>query len=415
MATGGAQGIVKGGDAERTAPEWAAWFHGTLMPWWLEQARDTLHGGFFDRLTEDGVARADDPKSTLVQARLLFTLSHLYLHKRDDRLLDGAHAAHRFLTEHLRDPRDGGYVRAADRTGRPSGLATDRVKRSYDQSFVLLALSTYQRVEPSKALADQLRDCWSFIENRLTDPETGALYEDDTFHHGGHDTGAATHALRAQNPHMHMFEALLQVYEMTGDAMWMRRAEDMLAVVRRHFIDTENGTIIEFRAADLSPAKGRDGSLREIGHQCEWSWLLDRYVRLGGHADALTLADRMMGFAERFGFHPEGPMKGAAYDEVHSDGRVMTDTMLLWPQTEAGKAYVARFERLGHGADADRAHDFMRIVFQTYFAGRKAWRNRVDGAGRTLQAEALSRLLYHVTVFVSEGERVGLWPDRTTG
>lgn len=412
MATGGAQRIARAGRGERTAPEWAVWFHGTLMPWWLEQARDTLHGGFFDRLTEDGVVQVDDPKSTLVQARLLFTLSHLYLRKPDDRLLDGARAAHRFLTEHLRDPRDGGYVRAVDRTGRPTGLATDRIKRSYDQSFVLLALSTYQRVEKSKALADQFGECWTFVETRLTDPETGALYEDDTVHHVDHGAGDA---LRAQNPHMHMFEALLQAYEMTGDAIWMRRAEDMLAVVRRHFIDAENGTIIEFRAADLSPAKGRAGSLREIGHQCEWSWLLDRYVRLGGNADALTLADRMMGFAERFGYHPEGPMKGAAYDEVHSDGRVMTDTMLLWPQTEAGKAYVARFERLGRGADAERAHDFMRIVFQIYFAGRKAWRNRVDGAGRTLQAESLSRLLYHVTVFVTEGERVGLWPDRTTG
>ncbi|MBW8444340.1 MAG: AGE family epimerase/isomerase [Arenimonas sp.] len=415
MATGGAQRIARGGHGERTAPEWAAWFHGTLMPWWLDRARDTIHGGFFDRLTEDGVVEADDPKSTLVQARLLFTLSHLHLHKPDDRLLEGARAAYRFLTEHQRDPQDGGYVRTVDRSGRPTGLPADRIKRSYDQSFVLLALSTYQRVEPTEALAGQLNECWSFIETRLTDPETGALYEDDSFHHGGHGAGAVTHALRAQNPHMHMFEALLQAYEMTGDAMWMRRAEDMLAVVRRHFLDPDNGTIVEFRAADLGPAEGRDGSLREIGHQCEWSWLLHRYVRLGGHADALALADRMMDFAERCGFHPEGPMKGAAYDEVHSDGRVMTDTMLLWPQTEAGKAYVARFERLGHGADADRAHDFMRIVFQTYFAGRKAWRNRVDGAGRTLQAEALSRLLYHVTIFVTEGERVGLWPDRTTG
>ena len=260
MATGGAQAIARVGHGERTAPDWAAWFHGALMPWWLEQAHDPIHGGFFDRLSEDGIAQVDDPKSTLAQARVLFTLSHLCLHKPDDRLLDGARAAHIFLTKHLRDRLDGGYVRAVDRTGRPTGLATDRIKRSYDQSFVLLALSTYPRLETSEAVTRQLRECWSFIETRLTEAETGALHEDDA--------GAGDHALRAQNPHMHMFEALLQAHEMTGDAIWMRRAESMLAVVRRHFVDPENGTIIEFRAADLSPAKGRDGSLREIGHQC---------------------------------------------------------------------------------------------------------------------------------------------------
>src|SRR5690606_3015365 len=90
-----AQPIARGEQDDRTAQEWAAWFHGALMPWWLEQARDSVHGGFFDALTEDGVPLNDDPKTTLAQARLLFTLSHLYLQKRDDRLLDGARAAHR--------------------------------------------------------------------------------------------------------------------------------------------------------------------------------------------------------------------------------------------------------------------------------------------------------------------------------
>ena len=54
----------------------------------------------------------------------------------------------------------------------------------------------------------------------------------------------------------------------------------------------------------------------------------------------------------------------------------------------------------------------MRLVFTRYFAGRAAWRNQVDNLGHTLQPLALSRLLYHVSVFVTEGERVGLWPSR---
>ena len=76
--------MTKGGQQRTVAPvgaddpaEWAAWFHGALMPWWLVQARDNVRGGFFDGLTEDGEPITDRPKTTLVQARLLFTLSHL--------------------------------------------------------------------------------------------------------------------------------------------------------------------------------------------------------------------------------------------------------------------------------------------------------------------------------------------------
>lgn len=406
MTKGGQQRTVMPVGADDPA-EWAAWFHGALMPWWLVQARDSVRGGFFDALTEDGVPIIDRPKTTLVQARLLFTLSHLYRQKGESQLLKGAREAYRFLTGPL-GADDGGYVRAVGRDGRPTGDPLDRVRRSYDQSFALLGLATFCGIEPDPERLGALENCWSFIETRLTDPATGALFEDDT----PDATAQPPKGLRAQNPHMHLFEALLQAYDVTGDAVWMERAERILDVVRRHFIDECNGTVIEFRSGDLSPAPGRDGMLREIGHQCEWTWLLHRYVRLGGDPQQLALTGPMMVFAERFGFQTIGPMRGAAYDEVDRQGGILSDSMLLWPQTEAGKAYIARFEQNGDPADAERARALMRLVFTRYFAGRTAWRNQVDTLGHTLQPLALSRLLYHVSVFVTEGERVGLWPSR---
>ena len=390
----------------RTPAEWANWFHTRLMPSWLLRARDDLHGGFFDQLSEDGIPVADAPKTTLVQARLLFTLSHLYQLKRDPRFLEAAHQAHVFLSRHLQDAERGGYVYAVNRDGSAMAQPENQIKRSYDQAFVLLALVTYGRVAPSTQITQQTQACWSFIDTHLTEPATGALFEDDT----GLPPADGTAPLRAQNPHMHLFEATVQAFEMTGDPAWLQRAGAIRAVVTRHFFDAQTGTIREFCGPALLPATGEAGALREIGHQCEWAWLLHRYARLGGDASALGMADALMRFAGRHGFQTQGPMAGAAYDAVYPDGRIMADTMLLWPQTEAAKAYTARFEQTGHDDDADRAHSLALLVFQHYFAGRAAWRNQVDTTGRTLQPDALSRLLYHVAVFVTEGERVGLWP-----
>ncbi|MCS0502756.1 AGE family epimerase/isomerase [Ancylobacter mangrovi] len=398
----------------RDAGAWAAWFRRELMPWWAWRAADPDFGGFFDRLLTDGNVPAGEAKTCLAQARTLFTLSHLALGGDEPALVAGAHAAYRFLRDHILDPATGGYVRAVARDGRPTGVASDRVSRSYDHSFVVLALATYGRLAPSAAAATEivaaLEDCWSFIETRLVDRASGLLLEDD----GVADPAAPDAPLRAQNPHMHMFEAALQAFEMTGEARWLARADGLLAVALKHFLDADTGTIMEFRAPDLSPAPGTAGPWREIGHQCEWAWLLHRYERLGGTAPVRAAAGRMMDFALAFGFCPEGPMRGAAYDGVAADGSLMAGTFLLWPQTEAAKAFVARFELGGEAGDAAedarRAREIAVLVFERYFAGRTVWCNQLDAQGRVLQPEALSRLLYHVAMLVTEGERLGLWP-----
>lgn len=381
------------------------WFVADLVPWWMEEAGDAEAGGFFDALGAGGAPFAPGPKTTLAQARTLFTLSHLAMFAGDRQLTEAAGRAHQFLNAHLFDPVRGGHVRAVARDGAPTGDAADLVARSYDQTFVLLALATYGRLAPAAGTAAAIDACWAFIAEQLIDPATGLLLEDD----GVHDPAAPDAPPRAQNPHMHLFEALLQAFEMTGAPVWMERAEQTLELSLRHFYDAETGSIAEFRAPDLGSAPGRLGIRREPGHQCEWAWLLHRYARLGGAADVLPVGERLMDFAHRHGFCDAGPMRGAARDAVAADGGVLENTFLLWPQTEAAKAFSARFEQSGAEVEAERARAMLALLFERYFARQSAWCNQLDVEARVLQPEALSRLLYHLALAVTEGGRVGLW------
>lgn len=385
------------------------WFVADLVPWWTGQAADAEAGGFFDALGADGTPIVTGPKTTLAQARTLFTLSHLALFAGDSRFSEAAGTAHQFLNAHLFDPARGGHVRAVARDGAPTGNAADLVARSYDQTFVLLALATYERLAPEAGTAAALDACWAFIAERLTDPATGLLLEDD----GVRDPAAPDAPLRAQNPHMHLFEALLQAFEMTGAPVWMERAEPLLELSLRHFCDAETGSIAEFRAPGLGSLPRRLGTRREPGHQCEWAWLLHRYARLGGTADVLPVAERLMDFALRHGFCDAGPMRGAVRDAVAADGSILENTFLLWPQTEAAKAFAARFERSGDEVEAERARATLALLFERYFVRQRAWCNQLDAEARVLQPEALSRLLYHLALAVTEGARVGLWPAGT--
>ncbi|TDH36248.1 hypothetical protein E2A64_13270 [Pseudohoeflea suaedae] len=392
--------------SKSAADEWATWFWDAFLDGWLKDARDGIHGGFFDALGGDGKPVADAPKTVLAQARLLFTFSHLALASGDDRFAKAAAETFSFLSC-FRQP-SGLYRRAVARDGGATGEAADALARSYDQSFVILALSTWWKLAPSEAVEAELESCWSMIEDHLVDSATGLLLEDD----GVADPAAPGAPMRAQNPHMHLYEAALQAHEMTGKPHWLERASGMRASGLAHFFDRDSGTITEFLAPDLSALKGEAGARREVGHQCEWAWLLRREMALGGPPGLAETISALESFALKHGFSRSGPLAGAAFDAVSANGQVMEETFLLWPQTEAIKMQAVR-HTVGEAGAGEVARSLLTTMFDRWFSGRPTYVNRLDAAGETIWSEALSRLLYHIVLALTEGARAGLWPGPT--
>lgn len=379
-----------------------------IVPRWYAMARDGRRGGVYERLAPDGrPVDADEPKTTLAQARVAFTLAHLHLATGDGRLLDAARDAYRFLDAHLRDE-GGGYRFSVGADGAQLDDPASQLRRTYDQSFALLALVTLRKAAPDIVPKSRIDACWRFIESRLADPRDGSLFEDDAMA----ANGARPNDLRGQNPHMHMFEALLQAFEMSGDTVWLDRADRLFAIARDRLIDPATGAVREFAAGDLGPAQGSEGSRREPGHQFEWAWLLHRYADFRRIEEPRKLAAAMIDFAERFGVRKEGELAGSPFDAIDRHGVIVEDTHLLWPLTEAGKLYAALSMSQPDAHHAARAIRIADIVFTRYFqpeSGVPLWTNRLDADGRVLWPEALSRLVYHVALFVTEGHRAGLW------
>lgn len=383
--------------ALRSAGEWAGWFWSVSFPDWLKRATDP-EGGLFDALDTNGAADPSAGKTVLAQARSLFTLSHLAQLSRDPALKAAAGRQVAMLDCFRKAP--GLYRRMAARDGQP----LDDVARSYDQTFIILGLSTWNRLAPSPMVEAEIEACWQALATKLTDPVTGLLLEDDTVT----DPAAPDAPPRAQNPNMHLYEACLQAFEMTGNLLWQLRAASLRAIALQHFLDQSHGSIAEFLTPGLRSLPGTEGQRREPGHQCEWAWLLRREVELGGDPALLPTAQRLEAFADAHGFASTGAMAGAVYDAVSAQG-VMEETHLLWPQTEAIKAFAMR-HTAGEAAAGDRARALLCQMFDRWFAERPVFVNRLDSQGRTLWPEALTRLQYHLVLALTEGARAGLWP-----
>lgn len=389
--------------AERVARAWDV-----LLSDWLPQVTDPDFG-MFDALDAAGRPDFQSDKTILAQARMLFSLSHLALVRDGDpRLVTLAKRQAGALAAYRKAP--GLYRRAVRRDGAPTGRAADEIARSYDQAFVLLGLATWNRIAPSNATELEIEACWTAIGSHLTDVHTGLLVEDDSVV----DAAAPNAPPRAQNPHMHLYEACLQAFEMMGSAVWLDRAAGLRSHALLHFLDKETGSVREWIAPDLSDLPGTEGSRREPGHQCEWSWLLRREAGFSGNASLHDLASRLMDFADRHGFAQSGPMRGAALDAVSATGKVQEPTFLLWPQTEAIKVF-AQHHADGDAFAGERAKSLMTLVFDRWFSGTPFWINRVDSGGAILWRECLTRLFYHLALALTEGARAGLWaaPHRT--
>ena len=321
--------------------EWVDWFVSQFLPAWIERARDPHGFGFYDALDENGQPLHPDRRTVLAQARLLFTFSHLALLTHNDAFQQAACVARESLSAFRKSA--GSYCRARAGDKRLTDNADDNVATSYDQCFVILGLCTFGKLQPDKDIDSELDACWQFIESHLIDDATGLLLEHDEITEPSH----AGSPCRAQNPHMHLFEAALQAYEMTGHTRWLDRAKQMRSKGLEYFYDQETGTLIEFIAPDLAPLTGRDGKRREIGHQCEWAWLLYREAELGGDSSVTEIADNLLAFADDTGFVTTGTMQGAAFDAVSSDRSWREKTFLLWPQTEAVKTFAIRKDKPG--------------------------------------------------------------------
>ncbi len=375
------------------------------MPSWIKNAHNPKQIGYYDAFDQTGRPIDPDRRTVLAQARLLYTFSHLALISDNPVYHEAASIARDAVRAFRKAP--GLYCLARTSEGTPTNDRKDLRARSYDQSFVILGLSTWLKLHPEDE-PSELEACWQALENDLTDPATGLLLEHDDIE----CASSISAPLRAQNPHMHNYEAALQAFEMTGDAAWLDRAAIMRAKGLVYFFDDASGTIREFIAPNMVHLSGRDGQYREIGHQYEWAWLLCREAEFSGSTSVRAIASRLLSFADTHGIAASGPLKGAAFDAVSSNLDWHEQTFLLWPQTEAIKAHAIRARNAEH---AQSAIDLASLIFRNFFAGQQVFANQTDASGAVIWNEALSRLLYHVVLGFTEGARAELWSGPQRG
>lgn len=348
------------------------WMVEKALPFWADAGWWADRGCFYERLDLTGAPLPETPLRVRTQARQIYTYAHAHVLGWGESHLDKAEAAMASLRQRAWAPdRRPGWAHVLT----PDGAVANPLRDAYDHAFILHALAWMGRATGDVAYYRWADETLAFMDDGLK-ADHGGWAEDDQ--------GSLP---RRQNPHMHAFEAMLALYECTGDGVYRERADRLYALFMARFLDRDVPGVREFFDAAWNVAPGQKGDTLEPGHFSEWVWLLRRYGRNGG-APEEGLSTALLESAQRLGLDERS---GFLIDEVWPDGRALSPSRRLWVQTEYLKALTVE-GRFGEGqAVMDR-------MMGTYLADAPvgAWCDRYDGESKPMVDHLPASTLYHL-------------------
>lgn len=358
------------------------WITRQALPLWLSVGLSPEHGGHIENLNADGGVDREANIRVRVQARQAFSLA--FSHHRG--WCDGEAMARqlmRFVESHTAHPEAGGgftHLMSSDFE------VIDRKQDLYDHAFFLLAYAWCYRAFGDRAYLDGAERLIAHLDRRFASVQ------------GGWIEGDYAYACRRQNPHMHLFEAMMALYEASGGAQWLARAGEIFALFQTRFFDPERGVLFEFFNEDWQLRDAPEQAPVEPGHMFEWVWLLDWYRRLTGrpvsdYTEALYRKGLDIGVVP----------SGLVLDETLPDGTPLKPTKRSWGLTELIKGSLVRAREGDPEAEA-RAVKAIDDLFTYYLCGQTPGAH-VDQRGErdeVLLDKAPASTLYHLVVLAAE-------------
>lgn len=314
-----------------------------ILPHWLEAA--VTPSGFFHVSLDRAWQRVEPAQATLVsQCRLLYDFSVGWRLTGDDHYRDAVAAGAEFLIRYFTDPEWRGWFFSVG----PEGQVLDDKKDAYGHAFVIFGLAHAARALQDPKLLALARETLALVRAEFMDGYGGIVPTLSRQLVGSSNQ-------RTQNPIMHLFEAHLAVLEAHQEP-W---AEDTLrAAVVGHSISSPETVAASAREIGhfvhgfLSlPGSGRlpemydetwtelsrdRGGRIDLGHACEWAFLLSRATEMGLGEEWLPMAEALLAHGLEVGEAPDGGL----YSNEAPEGGLLRPDKGWWQQCEMLRALV---------------------------------------------------------------------------
>ena len=358
------------------------WLTQHALPRW-QKAQSSQNGIFAEGLLSDGQEFSDDLFRFRVQPRQVY----VFAHATELELIDGRTqvlAAIEQGFKHFGSPSSGYRFALCE-----SNDSKSEAINLYEQAFALLGFAWHYKLAADEHSLHSMEAIYQRISAYLWDTAKGGFFLTE---------GNAVN--KGQNPHMHLFEALMVSYEHTDNPIWLERATKIYQLFQTHFM--QNDHLTEFFLADFS-LDPEIGTHIDPGHHYEWIWLLSHYQKLTG-VEVKKAIDALYQFVQQHGHNDNGLVR----DEIYTSGKPLRSTSRLWCQTEYLKACIALWEREPNETRRAAISHAVEHIFVYYLnpALPGLWVDQVDNMGEPLNEHSPASSFYHLFLAFSELLRI---------
>jgi mannobiose 2-epimerase len=309
----------------------------SLVDFYLPAAVDRTSGGYLESLRDNRLAPAGE-KFLTQQGRQLWFFSTLAREGIErDAAREAARSGFEFLEKKMRDRQHGGYFSKVTDTGEPR----DPRKHVYLNVFALYGLVAYHRAtEEPRALA-AAQDLFRVLEEKAHDRRNGGYVEfftEDwkpiTDPKENNYVGAV--GTKTYNTHLHVLEALTELYRAWPDPLVRRRLDETLVVITSTVRHPDYPCNIDGWRPDWRMIETPANLRASYGHDVECAWLTLDAARALGQSEALLRgwAEALCGYSLKYGFDRDhggffytGPL-GRPADDTRKEWWVQAEALV---------------------------------------------------------------------------------------
>ncbi len=184
-----------------------------IMPFWT-QLRDP-RGGFYGYVDFNLQIDKDAIKGVILNSRILWFYSNIYLITGQKDALELADHAFDFLIKYCLDKSYGGVYWMLD----ADGTSCDDIKHTYNQAFAIYGLSSYYDASKNPHALELANSIFALIEDRCIDEYGYIEAFDRTWHPIDNDklSEDGFHADKTMNTLLHIIEAYTELYRVDRD------------------------------------------------------------------------------------------------------------------------------------------------------------------------------------------------------
>jgi mannobiose 2-epimerase len=325
-----AAGMLQAAERAQYAAQFKSQLAEKIMPYWYDTAIDHQYGGYL--LSDDAARRAPPAteKQLVTQSRMVWGFSHAHLKRLGDGKRDYLQAAaqgYHFLLDHFWDKQNGGCFWTTDLRGQP----LDQRKIVYGEAFAIYGLVEYYRASGDKTALQQALELYQVLQTRAHDPKHGGWIE-----HFQRDWMAILDpqaqvivevgGCKSANTHLHLMEALTELYDATRDPSVRKSLAEALKINRTWFYPTNAGQSCFHRQLDWQPVTAPASAGVSYGHNVEFAWLMVHAEKVLGQKPSWEHFDAHLEHALHYGYDH---VRGGLYNRGLDD-QAATDTSKVW-------------------------------------------------------------------------------------